>query len=65
MKTEYRGYKPGDRVELISMYGEESMPSGLKGTIREIDDMGQLHTSWENKRSLAINLDGDKIKKNQ
>lgn len=63
MKSEYRGYKPGDRIELIHMEDSQAVPEGTKGTINHIDDIGQLHMSWDNGRSLAVNLDVDIIRK--
>ncbi len=63
MKSEYRGYKPGDRIELIHMEDSQAVPEGTKGTINHIDDIGQLHMSWDNGRSLAVNLDVDEIRK--
>lgn len=63
MKSEYRGYKPGDRIELIYMEDSQAVPEGTKGTIKYIDDIGQLHMSWDNGRSLAVNLDVDKVRK--
>lgn len=39
----------------------ENLPKGLKGTIKKIDDIGQIHVSWENGSSLAINPKIDKF----
>ena len=33
-------YIPGTRIELSVMVGESQMPSGLKGTVTGVDDMG-------------------------
>ena len=63
MKQEYKGYKPGDRIEIIHMDDIQTIPSGTQGTIDYIDDIGQLHMKWDNGRTLAINLDVDSIKK--
>lgn len=63
MKSEYKGYKPGDRIVLLYMEDDQAVPEGTKGTINYIDDIGQLHMSWDNGRSLAINLDVDRIRK--
>lgn len=63
MKSSYKGYKPGDRIELISMEDSQAVPIGTKGTIDYIDDIGQLHMHWDNGRSLAVNLDVDIIKR--
>lgn len=46
-------YPKGTRIELDYM-DERDMPSGLLGTVRTVDDAGQIHMSWDNGRSLAI-----------
>ena len=33
MKSEYKGYKPGDRIELIHMDDSQAVTDGTKGTI--------------------------------
>lgn len=53
-------YNIGDTVILEEMVGE-NLPNGLKGTIRKIDDIGQIHVSWDNGGSLAINPKIDKF----
>jgi hypothetical protein len=35
------------------------MPTGLKGTVRFVDDIGQIHVSWENGRTLPLNTEVD------
>lgn len=63
MKSEYKGYKPGDRIRLIHMEDSQAVSSGTCGTIKYIDDIGQLHMNWDNGRTLAVNLDVDIIEK--
>ena len=63
MKSEYKGYKPGDRIELIHMDDIQAVPAGTLGTIESIDDIGQLRMKWDNGRTLAVNLDLDSIRK--
>lgn len=63
MKSEYRGYKVGDRIKLIHMEDNQAVPGGTCGTIDCIDDIGQLHMKWDNGRTLAVNLDEDIITK--
>lgn len=48
-------YPPGTRLELISM-GEDPrpIPPGCRGTVHCVDDMGTIHTRWDNGRSLGL-----------
>lgn len=55
-------YIPGTRIELSVMAGESHMPSGLKGTVTGVDDMGQVHINWDNGSSLALNVVEDSFK---
>ncbi|MDE6182635.1 MAG: DUF4314 domain-containing protein, partial [Eubacteriales bacterium] len=55
-----KNYNIGDTIVLEEMIGE-NLPNGLKGTIRKIDDIGQIHVSWENGSSLAIDPKIDKF----
>lgn len=52
-------YKSGTRVELINMKGEPQMPEGLEGTVDFVDDMGQIHVSWDNGSTLALDIQKD------
>lgn len=44
----------GTVVRLIKMEGEPQMSEGLIGRVEYTDDIGQIHTSWNNGSSLAI-----------
>jgi len=45
----------GTRVQLISMANDpHSVDSGMRGTVRFIDDMGTFHVDWDNGRTLGI-----------
>ena len=46
-------YPEGTQIVLTEMAGESQMPYGLKGTVKFVDDAGQIHMSWENGSSLA------------
>ena len=48
-------YKEGDRVKLVSMKGE-NIPSGICGTVKYVDDIGQIHVHWDNGSTLALNI---------
>lgn len=37
--------KIGDKIRIIYMSGEPQY-TGREGTVRSIDDMGQIHGSW-------------------
>jgi len=56
-------YPVGTKIELISMNGENQMPSGLKGTVDMVDDIGQVHVDWENGSTLALIPGVDNFKK--
>lgn len=48
-------YPPGSRIVLISM-GNDPNPveSGTRGTVKHVDDIGTLHCSFDNGRSLGV-----------
>lgn len=57
-------YKKGCRIELV--YTDDpytKLVPGDKGTVKCVDDAGQIHISWDNGSSLAMIPEIDKIKK--
>ena len=48
-------YQPGTRIMLLHM-GDDPRPieSGMKGTVKAVDDMGTIHCDFDNGRSLGI-----------
>lgn len=52
-------YPEGTQIILEEMSGEEQMPYGLRGTVKFVDDIGQIHMNWDNGSSLALNVDED------
>ncbi|MCI9565230.1 MAG: DUF4314 domain-containing protein [Eubacterium sp.] len=57
-------YPPGTRIELISMEDPFApIPSGIRGTVKVVDDIGQLHMHWDNGRSLAVVPGEDSFRK--
>ena len=54
-------YPAGTRVVLDHMEGESHMGPGLKGEVEFVDDIGQIHVSWENGSSLALNTEVDEF----
>lgn len=47
-------YPIGTIVELDNMNDTQAPPSGTRGKIYHIDDMGQIHVKWENGSGLAL-----------
>lgn len=48
-------YPQGTRIELIHMDDPYApVPSGTKGTVEFVDDMGQIAMKWDNGRTLAL-----------
>ena len=54
IKTLHQKYPKGTRVELIHMADEQAPPTGTKGTVKHVDDMGTIHVSWETGSSLGL-----------
>ena len=48
-------YPPGTRLQLISMEDPYApVESGTRGTVKLVDDIGQIHMHWDNGRTLAL-----------
>lgn len=48
-------YPVGTRLELISMDDPYApVPSGTRGTVQYVDDMGQIGMKWDNGRTLSL-----------
>jgi len=57
-------YPPGTRIELLSMDDPFAPISpGTRGTVRMVDDAGQLHMNWDNGRTLAVVPGEDSFRK--
>ena len=56
-------YPTGTRIELIYMEDTQAVPSGTKGTVACVDDMGTIHMKWDNGRTLGIIPEVDDFKK--
>lgn len=55
-------YKEGDRVKLIFINDSlTSLSYGDQGTIKKIDDIGQIHVNWDCGSSLALNFNEDEF----
>ena len=47
-------YPVGCKVELRFMDDPQAPPSGTKGEVMFVDDIGQIHVKWETGSSLAL-----------
>lgn len=48
-------YPPGTRLMLLCMNDPpHPVESGTRGTVEHVDDMGTIHMSWDNGRTLGI-----------
>jgi hypothetical protein len=57
-------YPKGTRVELIEMGDDpRPIPSGTKGTVDVVDDMGTVHCTFDNGRRLGLIPNVDEFKK--
>ena len=57
-------YPPGSRILLYQMTDPYApVHSGTRGTVRYVDDAGQLHMKWDNSRSLALFPGEDSFRK--
>ena len=64
MKEEYRGYRPGDRVQMVERNDPYApILPGEKGPIAHIDDAGTLHMRWDDGRTLGVCLEEDTVRK--
>ena len=56
-------YPTGTRIELVCMNDPYApVPSGTKGTVEFVDDMGQIAMKWDNGRTLALIPEIDEFK---
>jgi len=47
-------YPEGSRVELIRMDDPQAPPTGTKGTVQGVDDIGSILVSWDTGSSLSV-----------
>ena len=58
-----KSYQVGNRIELVTMDDFQAPPIGTKGTVRGVDDMGNILVNWDNGSSLNVVYDIDEIRK--
>jgi hypothetical protein len=56
-------YPPGTRVELIRMEDIQAPPTGTRGTVIGVDDIGSIMVSWDNGSSLSVVYGEDSCRK--
>lgn len=57
-------YPPGTRVKLLHMNDSYSpVEEGTRGTVKFVDDAGQIHMQWDNGRTLALVPGEDSFRK--
>lgn len=63
VKMYKESYSKGTRLELIYMEDSQAVPSGTKGTVVCVDDMGTIHMKWDNGRTLGLIPEVDSFKR--
>lgn len=55
VKMYKKRYPQGTRIELILMGDDPGLiPPGTRGTVKHVDDMGQIRMRWDNGSSLSL-----------
>ena len=55
-------YPTGTKIRLIRMDNPQAPPTGTVGVVTFVNDIGQIHVSWENRSSIALSAILDKFK---
>ncbi|MCD8187244.1 MAG: DUF4314 domain-containing protein [Ruminococcus sp.] len=56
-------YPVGIKVRLIKMDDKQAPPVGTVGVVEFVDDIGSVHTHWENGSGLAFIPEIDMVQK--
>ena len=56
-------HPPSTRIELELMVDAYAVPPGTRGTVDHVDDMGNVHTKWDNGRTLSAIPGVDSLRK--
>ena len=54
-------YQPGMRIRLVKMDDVQAPPAGCCGTVKGVDDAGQVMVGWDNGSSLSVIPEEDVI----
>lgn len=55
-------YPKGTEIELICMEDSQAVPSGTRGIVDFVDDMGTIQMNWENGSTLGLIVGEDQFK---
>lgn len=56
-------YPVGCTVELIEMNDTQAPPSGTRGRVTWVDDIGTIHVAWETGSSLGVVYNEDRCRR--
>lgn len=56
-------YPEGTRIELVQMDDIQAPPTGTKGTVSGVDDLGSIMVHWDNGSSLSAVYGADIVRK--
>ena len=57
-----REYKKGTVIELVSMDDNYAPPTGTRGIVDHVDDIGTIHVNWETGSSLGLVVGEDQFR---
>lgn len=55
-------YPKGTKIELIKMNDIQAPPTGTKGIVEQVDDIGTIHMIWETGSTLGLVEGEDEFK---
>ena len=58
-------FQPGTRVKLLRMDDVQAPPPGTEGTVRGVDDAGQVMVAWDTGSSLSLIPGVDSFRKKE